>query len=653
MSFQVLNIVLYGNNGQTRMIQLRPGDLNIITGSSKTGKTALIEIMDYCLGSSECRVPEGIIRREVKWTGIRLQVTDGQVFIARRLPAPGRDSSADIYYTVGKEVNIPEYNSLTQTTNLSALRALLTSHAGIAENVHEPPPGQTRRSLSANIRHALFYCFQQQSEIISNRYLFHNQSEQWIPQAIKDTIPYFLGAVDDEHVAKLIYLRGLRRELRGLERKLAEHESVRGRGISRAQGLLLEAVDIGLQPAGTIPNEWEGFVARLNEIASQPLPEDEEAISIAGGEFERLQQEREQLNQNLQRIKEQLIAARQLSSDRQNYSREAEAQLARLKSVELFEMEDDDNRETCPLCQSALGEDEQLPALLDLKESVSELESQFRAVEERSPQMQGVVRELEERLIEIKRDLRENREALETIHLSNQRLQAWREHTSRRAHVLGRIGLFLESLPELEQTSDLKNEIRKLQEDITELEEELSDEAVRDRMQSFLSIISRDMTDWAGELGLEHSEYPLRLDLRRLNVVADSDDGPIPLDRMGSGENWVGYHLITHLALHKWFVRRSRPVPRFLFIDQPSQVYFPEDKDWDQLGEGEHGEDRAAVSRMYRIALDIVLQLNPEFQIIITDHANIDEPWFQERIVERWREGVKLVPPDWANTESD
>ena len=39
--------------------------------------------------------------------------------------------------------------------------------------------------------------------------------------------------------------------------------------------------------------------------------------------------------------------------------------------------------------------------------------------------------------------------------------------------------------------------------------------------------------------------------------------------RMGSGENWVGYHLIAHLALHQWFVQRQRPVPSFLFLDQP------------------------------------------------------------------------------------
>ena len=316
--------------------------------------------------------------------------------------------------------------------------------------------------------------------------------------------------------------------------------------------------------------------------------------------------------------------------------------------MKLFDEQDDEKYCVCPLCQSQLAEDHSLPFISDLRESITELEAQVRSVEERSPQMQQVVRMLEERLKEVQRKLRENRESLEALQASNQKLQTLRDRAARRAHVLGRIGLYLESLPHLEDTSKLKSEIAALQAQIAQLSEELSDEVVQERIQSFLSNLSRDMSKWARELSLEHSEHPLRLDLRRLTVVADGDDGPIPMERMGSGENWVGYHLIAHFALHKWFVEHNRPVPRLLFIDQPSQVYFPEDRDWERSTEDTHGEDREAVIRMYKLSLKLVEQLSPSFQIIITDHANIDETWFQDSIVERWREGRKLVPTEWA-----
>jgi hypothetical protein len=83
------------------------------------------------------------------------------------------------------------------------------------------------------------------------------------------------------------------------------------------------------------------------------------------------------------------------------------------------------------------------------------------------------------------------------------------------------------------------------------------------------------MTEWARQLELEHSDSPYRLDLNKLTVVADRPERPIPMERMGGGENWLGCHLIALLALHKHFIERNRPVPHFLILDQPTQVYFP------------------------------------------------------------------------------
>jgi len=263
--------------------------------------------------------------------------------------------------------------------------------------------------------------------------------------------------------------------------------------------------------------------------------------------------------------------------------------------------------------------------------------------------MQAVVTSLEAKQADLKSRLRDNRERLEAIQRESARLQEYKDRNAKRAHILGRISLYLESAPQLEDGSNLQRQIVDLQAQVSRLEEELSDDTVQERVQSALSIISRDMSRRASDLELEHAEFPLRLDLRRLTVVADGADGPIPMERMGSGENWVGYHLIAHFALHHWFVERHRPVPRFIFIDQPSQVYFPEDEDWQRQDNGtvSVSEDRQKVGRMYRLAHEVVQLLNGQFQVIVTDHANINEPWFQECVVERWREGRKLIPDEW------
>lgn len=646
MSFQILDIAVYGFNQQRRVLSLRPGRLNIITGASKTGKTALIEIVDYCMGSGECRIPAGAIRRAVEWVGVRLSVAEGQVFIARRLPGNGAQASSDVYYAIGAELPVPDHGELRQTTNPKALEGLLTAHTGIRSNVHEPPAGQTRSALSADVRHALFFCFQQQSEVISQRHLFHKQSEPYVPQAIKDVLPYFLGAVTDEHVARMQRLRQLRRDLKLVEKKLFELEAIRGSGVTRAHSLLAEALDLGLHPTQQLPEAWEACVELLREVQRQPV-EQEQALAAAGDQFRQMQDERSRLTEELRAVKTQLEAAEALSADRVGFTNEGSAQVARLRSIDLFNGDGDANGpHPCPLCQSTLGDDA-LPATALYSAAVDRLSQEVRSVLERSPQMDEVLHTLRERLNDVKTRLRGNREALEALQKTNIEVERIRDSFARRSYILGRVALYLESLPAVADGSALRQDIERLTQEVDALAAELSDEAVEERMQSFVGLMTRDMSAWSRQLNLEFSEFPLRLDVKRLTVVADTDVGPVPMERMGSGANWVGYHLIAHLALHKWFVAKHRPVPRFLFIDQPSQVYFPQDPAVD-AGDGESADDdRQAVARMYRLAKDVVDPLNGGLQIIMTDHADIAEPWFQDCIVERWRGGLKLVPDDW------
>lgn len=155
------------------------------------------------------------------------------------------------------------------------------------------------------------------------------------------------------------------------------------------------------------------------------------------------------------------------------------------------------------------------------------------------------------------------------------------------------------------------------------------------------------MTRWANTLSLEHTGN-VRLDLKRLTVVADTEEGPVPLNRIGSAANWIGYHLVAHLALHRYFVRQSRPVPRILMLDQPTQAYYPSDVE-QQEGVPEGEDDRAAVQRLFDLLREVADELSPELQIIVCDHANLSAAWFQDAVAHNWREGRALIPAEWID----
>src|SRR5262245_23577662 len=65
MSLQIRAIAIYSHEGERREVEFKLGALNIVTDASKTGKSALLDIVDYCWGRDECTVPEGEIRKSV------------------------------------------------------------------------------------------------------------------------------------------------------------------------------------------------------------------------------------------------------------------------------------------------------------------------------------------------------------------------------------------------------------------------------------------------------------------------------------------------------------------------------------------------------------------------------------------------------------
>jgi hypothetical protein len=38
-------------------------------------------------------------------------------------------------------------------------------------------------------------------------------------------------------------------------------------------------------------------------------------------------------------------------------------------------------------------------------------------------------------------------------------------------------------------------------------------------------------------------------------------------------------------------------------------------------------------------------------QIIVCDHADLEEGWFREAVEHNWRDGEKLIPLDWLTDQ--
>src|SRR5262245_44072160 len=113
MSFQIKEIVLYSADGRRRRLRFKLNAVNIVTGASGTGKSALVPILDYCLGRSTFTIPEGAIRDSVSWYGVLLHLADGSdVFVAKPAPERNATSQSQACLRLGMALEAPEFSDL-------------------------------------------------------------------------------------------------------------------------------------------------------------------------------------------------------------------------------------------------------------------------------------------------------------------------------------------------------------------------------------------------------------------------------------------------------------------------------------------------------------------------------------------------------------
>jgi hypothetical protein len=329
-------------------------------------------------------------------------------------------------------------------------------------------------------------------------------------------------------------------------------------------------------------------------------------------------------------------------SEQSAYSREGHEQRARLSAIGLFKV-DADGRQ-CPLCDSDITVP--TPAAKQVAEALQTVSEQLAAVEVEQPHLQRHIEGLEQRRGKLERDLVEAQNDLSRLITDDARARAQQDQLVEQARVIGRIGAFLDALRPNEGEPDLTPMIEAAKRRVETLEIAVNADDVAQRLDTYLNIISKQMSHFAEALDLEHSGSELRLDLKKLTVVADTLDGPIPLNRMGSGENWVGYHVLTYLALHWWFRKRDRPVPATLIFDQPSQAHYPAERDQEGSLDPLDDKDRHAVQALFELMHRACQEIDG-LQLIVLDHAHLSNEWFEASIVEEWRRDRFLVPPAW------
>ena len=655
MFFQIRKIVLWAKKTglKPRVVDFEPGMLNVISGASRTGKSAIIPIIDYCLGSGKCAIPVKTIRDAVEWFGVVIETPEGQKLFARREPGI-QQSTGDMMVREGREVDIPATPSRNATVD--AVKLQLDQLAGLTALDFDVEGMDGRYRYRPSFRDLSAFTFQPQNIVANPNVLFYKSDTVEHREKLRTIFPYVLGAVSPSILAKRHELKQLRRDLRRKEQELDNVRRVSERWKAESLARVAEAKELGLLPPATPPpTSQSSAIALLREVAAASTTElnvTTESVGEAVAELGSLQNEESALSQDLSTLRRRHAEMSQLRSTATQYRDVLRIQQERLQLADWLQRHQGHDQ-SCPVCGSRLTKAEA---------RLSDLLAALAGIEKTATQFDGIPASFDREFERVRLDMNELTERLRGVNIRRTALEQASEQARRRQYsllmasrFLGRLEADLKTLESLGQDGDLEGEVRALRERASALEAEISEARVAQRMRNALSAINNNIGRLMPQLDSERPNDPVSLSETELTLKVLGGDRDDFLWEIGSGSNWLSYHVAAALALQQFFLTQPQsPVPSFVVFDQPSQVYFPQalariDPDDSVIEPEWRDEDVTAVRKVFETIGQVSRSSGGRIQAIVLDHAG-EQVWGNiENVhtVEDWHNGKTLVPAGW------
>ena len=620
-----------------KVLSLAKNKLNIIYGDSQTGKSALIPIVDYCLCSSDCRIPVGIIRDSCSWFGVLLQVSGEDLLIARKNPG-SQKATSEMFFRKGRQLEVPESISGGDATSdevkneLNDLLGITVLELGDTGFYDSRP----------SFRDEAAFLYQPQSIIANSEALFYKLDELQHKNRLSISFPYFLGSLTESELLARLDLIEIGKEIK---RKTQDYNALNNLSVRwrlQIKTELARAVELGLSSfrleEDETPEDMIAEVERISnlssydshvsedrlESASHNLMKMEDRERVLSSEISKLQERRHLIEEALNAYSDHDAVLRSIG----NYIGTAEWLLNRVQ-----------NEKTCPICGAPLGNCViEIGRLVDVKRELNNEESDSKQL--------SLTKELEV----VKGELRiklDEREALKRAvsSISNEMDELRFQHTEIDKFI-GQLKASLRQYQELRSSAGLREELEELKKKQDELQSIYNARLVEAKTHDALGKISATMTDCLTKLDVEDRYKMAVLDVKNLALKVKDGLGPeCYLNQIGSASNWLSYHIALSIALQEYLqLNSSVGVPAFIMFDQPSQVYFPHEI------EDSRDEDKKAVKRIVQLLTERALSNDFPCQIILMEHAGEDIWGDLEgiEVVAHWvKDGEKLIPTDW------
>jgi hypothetical protein len=557
MYFQIKEVILWPKKAglKPRRVQFELGKANVITGESRTGKSAIIPIIDYCLGADRCTIPVNTIRDACAWFGIIVQTDFGQKLLARREPG-NKASTSEMFVLEGDTVLIPD--KITERNVASdIIRGMLDELSGLTSLEFEPDALSGFKGRPS-FRDLAAFTFQPQNVVANPNVLFFKADSYEHREKLRTVFPFVLGVVTAEVLAKQHELTTLRREVRRREQELQSITQVSERWIAELQVNVSKAVEFGLVENFNFSNfDRNRAIGVLRQVVNRRATVPQIKPSSLGETSERLSELREREAEQsliLSNLRQRLVEMDNLREASMAYRRSVQVQQGRLE-VSRFVAAVAEGNKPCPLCGSETGH--QHDRLKDLVESLTTYEAtaaKFQILPPTFDREYARVRDEITRSTEMLDGLQRQIRSLQEVSESARR-QRYTELNI--ARFVGRLEADLEIYERVAASGELRDTIAELRQRIAALANEVAEAALKDKLSRALESVATEAARFISTLDVERPDDRISLVINDLSVKVRGDQRDDYLWEIGSGSNWLSYHIAVSLALQVYFLQKG------------------------------------------------------------------------------------------------
>ncbi|HBS9780810.1 TPA: DUF3732 domain-containing protein [Klebsiella pneumoniae] len=616
--------------------------VNIVTGKSSTGKSALIEIFDYCFGSDEYTVPKGVITDSAAVYYIFIKIDEQNIVMARRPDINNKaffrreeHYSTEIinadYFVTNLYIDIERYKKFITGffLDIDDVDVSLTAKSNRKFNRKAPTP---------SIRSFTSFMLQHQNLVANKHALFYRFDEKEKRDQVIEHTKIFLGLVDQEFFIQSQEKERLTLELNKLLREKENNSRVSTKQKQRLSPVLnqlyalmgFESEPISLNVILLNPRDAK---EKLDKII---VPDKINYNSNATTEF--YNNLKKQLNLKVSELRK---LQRQASSIAKNIEEEKRlfvngSKLGWKDKIQVASS-------VCPFCHTQ--NNELLHSAKKLQDAITKVVHNLSHIKPIKAKFESSLVEVKRKIEELKNEITPLNEQILVIETSEKQISAQKSLYENILIIKARLFMLLEGIS-LGDDIELDRNIKTVKNDIYKIDEKLKGYDIKKGIENANTKVNNYMNTIGKNFEFEESYKPINLhfsfetfDLYHLTEKNEK----IYLRSMGSGANWLYSHISLFLALHRFFAELGNlcSIPSILFLDQPTQVYFPnfrrdesvtfnETKAAERIDRGKNerdlDDDIKAVENLfsqlssYCNEIKIANGFSP--QIIVTDHAD-------------------------------